>query len=169
MIFKKLTTLALMLVATVLISLGFFSKKFTSPPKVMLTFSKVDTYDKLWKRADSCESKGLTESALKVVDVIYNKAKTENRPLKDGDVKVACQVACPTSAIVFGDLNDENSAVAKNFKSEPRAYALLEEWNAKPVVRYLSKIKNNDKVTPKAEKHAGVTPNQSQVSEGGQV
>ena len=98
-----------------------------------------------------------------------NKAKTENRPLKDGDVKVACQVACPTSAIVFGDLNDENSAVAKNFKSEPRAYALLEEWNAKPVVRYLSKIKNNDKVTPKAEKHAGVTPNQSQVSEGGQV
>ncbi len=44
----------------------------------MLTFSKGDTYDKLWKRADSCESKGLTESALKVVDVIYNKAKTEN-------------------------------------------------------------------------------------------
>ncbi len=98
-----------------------------------------------------------------------NKAKTENRQLKDGDIKVACQVACPTSAITFGDLNDENSAVAKIFKAEPRSYALLEEWYAKPAVRYLSKIKNNDKLTPKAEGHAGVTKPESQVSEGGRV
>ena len=98
-----------------------------------------------------------------------NKAKTENRTLKDGDIKTACQIACPTNAIVFGDLNDENSAVTKNFKSEPRAYALLEEWNAKPVVRYLTKIKNNDKVTAKTEKHASLVPDESQVSEGGRA
>lgn len=74
-----------------------------------------------------------------------NKAKTENRELKDGDIRVACETACPTSAITFGDLNNENSAVSKIFKAEPRAYALLEEWYAKPSVRYLSKIRNNDK------------------------
>lgn len=78
-----------------------------------------------------------------------NKAKTEDRPLKDGDIKVACEAACPTQTIVFGDLNDENSRVSKVFKSEPRAYELLEEWYAKPSVRYQTKIKNNDQVTPK--------------------
>lgn len=81
-----------------------------------------------------------------------NKAKYENRPLKDGDIKVACETACPADAIVFGDLNDDNSRVAKVFKSEERAYALLEEWFAKPSVRYMSKIRNNDKVTEKKEK-----------------
>lgn len=78
-----------------------------------------------------------------------NKAKIEERPLKDGDIKVACEAACPTQTIVFGDLNDENSRVAKVFKAEPRAYELLEEWYAKPSVRYQTKIKNNDQVTPK--------------------
>lgn len=82
-----------------------------------------------------------------------NKAKDEGRPLKDGDIKVACEVACPTDAITFGDMNDENSRVAKIFKAEPRAYALLEEWHAKPAVRYLSKIRNNDLVTSKESEH----------------
>ena len=77
-----------------------------------------------------------------------NIAKTENRPLKDGDIVVACESACPTKAITFGDLNDENSRVAKTFKAEERSYALLEEWHAKPAVRYMSKIRNNDLETP---------------------
>jgi molybdopterin-containing oxidoreductase family iron-sulfur binding subunit len=71
--------------------------------------------------------------------------------LKDGDVKVACESVCPTGAIVFGDLNDENSRVAQSFKNDPRAYALLEEWYAKPSVRYMSKIRNNDKITDKKD------------------
>lgn len=74
-------------------------------------------------------------------------ARNEKRPMKDGDVKVACQTACPSEAIVFGDLNDANSKVATIFKSEERAYALLEEWHAKPSVRYMTKIRNNDKET----------------------
>lgn len=77
-----------------------------------------------------------------------NKAKTENRPLKDGDIKVACESACPTQAISFGDLNDDSSRVAKVFKKEERSYALLEEWYAQPAVRYMSKIRNNDLETP---------------------
>ncbi len=42
------------------------------------TFSSKDPYDKLWKTVDSCQNKGLTETALKIVDLIYHKAKTEN-------------------------------------------------------------------------------------------
>jgi MoCo/4Fe-4S cofactor protein with predicted Tat translocation signal len=98
-----------------------------------------------------------------------NKAKTEGRALKDGDIKVACETACPASAITFGDMNDDNSRVAKIFKAEPRAYALLEEWHAKPSVRYLSKIRNNDLVTPAKEgRHAEEPQHQeSAKSEGG--
>lgn len=76
-----------------------------------------------------------------------NKAKLEGRKLKDGDVKTACQTACPANVITFGDLNDPESQVAKIFKDDPRSYALLEEWNAAPSVRYSSKIRNNDKET----------------------
>lgn len=74
-------------------------------------------------------------------------ARNEKRQLKDGDVKVACQTSCPAGGIVFGDLNDPNSAVSKVWKEEEKArgYALLEEWHAKPSVKYLSKIRNNDK------------------------
>ncbi len=81
-----------------------------------------------------------------------NKAKLEGRKLKDGEIKTACQTACPSQAITFGDLNDPESQVAKMFKNEPRSYALLEEWHAAPAVRYLSKIRNNDKETVVAEK-----------------
>lgn len=70
-----------------------------------------------------------------------NAAKDQNRPLKDGDIKTACQSVCPTNAIVFGDLNDKESKVNKWFDSQ-RNYTLLEEFNAAPRVRYLAKIRN---------------------------
>jgi len=96
-----------------------------------------------------------------------NKAKIEGRPVKDGDIKTACEVSCPTDAITFGDLNDDSSRVAKIFKSDERAYGLLEEWFAKPSVRYMSKIRNNDKVTePKKGAHANLS---QPVVEGGHV
>jgi Fe-S-cluster-containing dehydrogenase component len=82
-----------------------------------------------------------------------NKAKLAGVKLKDGDIKTACQTACPTDAIIFGDLNDPESQVAKIFKEEPRSYALLEEWHAAPSVRYLSKIRNNDKETAGGGSH----------------
>lgn len=82
-----------------------------------------------------------------------SKAKLEGRPLKDGDVKTACQTSCPTDAIIFGDVNDENSEVSKAFHKDPRSYALLEEWHAKPAVRYLTKIRNNGKETAGHDAH----------------
>ncbi|MCK5922598.1 MAG: 4Fe-4S dicluster domain-containing protein, partial [Methylococcales bacterium] len=70
-------------------------------------------------------------------------ARLEERKVKDGEIKTACEQSCPTNAIVFGDLNDPETRVAQAFKSEPRAYALLEEWSTAPSVRYLSKVRNN--------------------------
>lgn len=75
---KNLTTVALLFIATALISLGYFSNTFTKKTETLLSFNKNDNYEKLWKKVDSCENKGLTESALKIVNGIYDKAKVEN-------------------------------------------------------------------------------------------
>jgi molybdopterin-containing oxidoreductase family iron-sulfur binding subunit len=67
--------------------------------------------------------------------------KDGNRRVRDGEVVTACQQACPTQAIVFGDMNDPQSAVAK-LKQQPTNYALLEELNTKPRTTYLATIRN---------------------------
>lgn len=69
----------------------------------------------------------------------------ESRTLKDGDIKTACQQACPTLAITFGDLNDPNSAVTQVRKAENR-YPVLEELNTRPAVNYLTKVRNADRL-----------------------
>ena len=68
-------------------------------------------------------------------------AKKEDRRVRDGEVVTACQQACPTNAIVFGDMNDPTSAVAQ-LKQEPTNYALLEELNTRPRTTYLATIRN---------------------------
>jgi len=70
-------------------------------------------------------------------------AKIEKRPLKDGDIKMACQEACSANAIIFGDGNDPNSEVSKALRSE-RIYYVLEEINVKPGIGYMTKIRNTD-------------------------
>jgi molybdopterin-containing oxidoreductase family iron-sulfur binding subunit len=68
-------------------------------------------------------------------------AKKEGRSIRDGDIVTACQSACPSQAIVFGDMNDKESAIAKS-KAEPRAYGLLAELNTAPRTSYLARISN---------------------------
>ena len=68
-------------------------------------------------------------------------AAREDRKVRDGEVTTACQQACPTQAIVFGDMNDKTSLVAQ-LKAEPTNYALLEELNTKPRTTYLATIRN---------------------------
>jgi molybdopterin-containing oxidoreductase family iron-sulfur binding subunit len=86
-------------------------------------------------------------------------AKREKRPVKDGEVVTACQSACMTGAILFGDMNDPNSAITKYLKitpdekrptgidkkiGNPRAYRVLEEIGVKPNIFYLTKIRNKE-------------------------
>ena len=68
-------------------------------------------------------------------------AKLTGRALRDGDVKTACQQACPASAIEFGNLRDQSSRVVKA-KADSRNYSLLEELNTKPRTTYLAKVRN---------------------------
>ena len=68
-------------------------------------------------------------------------AKLAGRALSDGDVKTACQQACPAGAIEFGDLRDGASRVLKS-KRDPRNYAMLAELNTKPRTTYLAKVRN---------------------------
>ena len=68
-------------------------------------------------------------------------AKIEKRPLKDGDIKLACASACSANAIIFGDANDPESEVSKALKNE-RVYYVLEEINVQPGVGYMTKVRN---------------------------
>jgi molybdopterin-containing oxidoreductase family iron-sulfur binding subunit len=66
-------------------------------------------------------------------------ARLEERGINDGDVVTACQQACPTQAIVFGDINDPGSKVGA-LKRSRRNYALLGELNTQPRTTYLARI-----------------------------
>lgn len=68
-------------------------------------------------------------------------ARNENRALADGEIQTACQQSCPTQAIVFGDLNDPSSKIAK-LQKDRRAYHLLDEINLRSNIAYLEKIRN---------------------------
>ena len=68
-------------------------------------------------------------------------AKLEGRKIKDGEFKTACSAACDTGAIVFGDINDDESEVLKLNKDD-RMYHLLESIGTKPNVMYQVKVRN---------------------------
>jgi molybdopterin-containing oxidoreductase family iron-sulfur binding subunit len=68
-------------------------------------------------------------------------AKKEDRQIRDGEVVTACQAACPSEAIVFGDINDRGSRVAK-LRSQPLHYGLLADLNTRPRTTYLARLRN---------------------------
>ncbi len=70
-------------------------------------------------------------------------AKAEGRALADNDVRTACQTACPTQAIIFGDLNNPNAEVNKRIASD-MTYQVIEEVNIQPSVNYSMKVNNRN-------------------------
>jgi molybdopterin-containing oxidoreductase family iron-sulfur binding subunit len=70
-------------------------------------------------------------------------AKTQGRPVVDGDVTTACQESCPADAISFGDWNDIKSTLRKS-SADKRAYQALEEVGVKPNIWYKVKVRNEE-------------------------
>jgi MoCo/4Fe-4S cofactor protein with predicted Tat translocation signal len=68
-------------------------------------------------------------------------ARKQDRNIRDGEIVTACQQACPTDAIVFGDINDPQSQVAR-LKAEPFNYGVLAELGTKPRTTYLTRVTN---------------------------
>lgn len=89
-------------------------------------------------------SRGVMEKCtfcIQRINEVRVQAEKEKRPIRDGELKTACQQVCPTNAIIFGNVSDKKSAVYAA-KAEPHNYGLLEELNTLPRTTYLAKLRN---------------------------
>jgi Fe-S-cluster-containing dehydrogenase component len=75
------------------------------------------------------------------IEAVKIAAKNDRRPIRDGEIVPACAQTCPTEAIVFGNLKDADSRVARLHR-HPRSYGLLAELFTRPRNRYLAKLRN---------------------------
>jgi molybdopterin-containing oxidoreductase family iron-sulfur binding subunit len=124
-----------------------------------LTFQDWETDTiKLGRNPDvSVRSRGVMEKCTFCVQRIRFAeitAEREQRPIRDGEILTACQAACPSGAIVFGDINKADSVVSK-WKNEPANYGLLAELNTRPRLTYTAAIRNPNPAMPGAEAKAG--------------
>ncbi len=111
-----------------------------------LLYSDFDTESlKFMRNPDvSVRSRGVMEKCsycIQRIEAVKIEADKENRAIKDGEIVTACQQACPTSAISFGNLNDPNSAVSKR-KAEERDYTVLGDLNYRPRTTYTAGVIN---------------------------
>jgi MoCo/4Fe-4S cofactor protein with predicted Tat translocation signal len=110
------------------------------------------TYKMMRNPDVSIRSRGVMEKCTYCVQRISEKriaAKNEGRELADGEVKTACQQVCPAEAIVFGDINDKSSRVAR-LKASDRNYGLLTEYQTRPRTTYLGAVRNPNPEMPES-------------------
>ncbi len=100
---------------------------------------------KLQRNPDvTVRSRGVMEKCTYCVQRIRRAdidARIEDRPIRDGGIQTACQQACPTQAIVFGDINNRDSRVAQ-LKAHKLNYPLLPELNTRPRTTYMAELRN---------------------------
>ncbi len=87
-------------------------------------------------------ARGVMEKCTMCVQRIrgmQHQARLEDRAIKDGEFMTACAQACPSDAIVFGDMRDPASRVAR-IRQDPRGYHVLEDLNTRPAITYLAKV-----------------------------
>ena len=100
----------------------------------------------------SIRSRGVMEKCTYCVQRVNNVrigAEKQDRPIRDGEIVTACESACPSEAIVFGNANDPNSRVGK-LKAQQRNYTILGELNARPRTTYLAAVRNPNPELEKA-------------------
>src|SRR5258708_37992628 len=93
---------------------------------------------------DSVRSRGVMEKCTYCVQRIQSakiQSEIEGRQVHDGEIVTACQSVCPTEGIVFGNINDPNSKVAK-LKALDRDYSFLVELNTRSSTAYLSALRD---------------------------
>jgi molybdopterin-containing oxidoreductase family iron-sulfur binding subunit len=89
-------------------------------------------------------SRGVMEKCTYCVQRIERvriSTRVQEREMRDGDVRTACQQACPAEAIVFGDLNDPSAQVSR-LHADERRYDLLHELGTRPRTAYLARVTN---------------------------
>lgn len=92
----------------------------------------------------SVRSRGVMEKCtycVQRIEAAHIKAGEEQRPIRKGEVRTACQEACPARAIVFGIMTDAESEVAK-YKRHPLEYSMLGQENTRPRTTYLARLQN---------------------------
>jgi len=97
-------------------------------------------------------SRGVMEKCTYCVQRINNariESEKQNRPIHDGEIVTACEAACPSNAIIFGNANDPSSRVAK-LKAQQRNYSILGELNSRPRTTYLAAVRNPNSELEKA-------------------
>jgi MoCo/4Fe-4S cofactor protein with predicted Tat translocation signal len=113
-----------------------------------LLFSDFETESlKLMRNPDvTVRSRGVMEKCsycMQRISAAKIAADKENRDIRDGEVVTACQQACPTGAIVFGNINDRSSKVFK-VKSQQRNYGVLADLNTRPRTTYIAEVFNSN-------------------------
>jgi MoCo/4Fe-4S cofactor protein with predicted Tat translocation signal len=111
-----------------------------------LLYSDYDTESLKFSRNPdvSVRSRGVMEKCsycVQRIEAAKITADKENREIRDGEIVTACQQACPTSAITFGNINDKASKVAK-LKAEERDYQVLADLNFRPRTTYTAGVIN---------------------------
>jgi MoCo/4Fe-4S cofactor protein with predicted Tat translocation signal len=111
-----------------------------------LLYSDYDTESlKFMRNPDvTVRSRGVMEKCsycIQRIEAVKIEADKENRAIRDGEIVTACQQACPTSAITFGNINDPASKVAK-LKAEERDYQVLADLNFRPRTSYTAGVIN---------------------------
>ena len=111
----------------------------------------------VWNPDVTVRSRGIMEKCTFCVQRINEakgKAKDKKTTVKDGDLKTACQQTCPTDAIIFGNVNDKESAIHR-WMTNPRAFRSMEVLNTRPSVHYLTKVRNAEGEEGKGESEHG--------------